>query len=134
MSEKEMTTQDIVKNSDEVKRIKHDWKKVYVGLAKAVQTDKYRILRAGNTLFVIKILEPHVAGLVTFNAEKSFKNYVRNIKEFLKAMDVAGYQQLKAAGVNIQMINLMRKTGYDIEVEPLPDGLYATTLNFKGSK
>jgi hypothetical protein len=123
----EMTTQDIVKNSDEVKRNKLDWEKVYVGLAKAIETDTYRIIRSGNTLFVIKILEPHVASLSTFNAEKSFKDYVRNIKDFLKAMEIAGYKELKAVGVNIQMINIMKNAGYNIEAEPIADGWYAIT-------
>lgn len=127
MSEKEMTTQDIVKNSDEVKRGKLDWKKIYAGLAEVVKTDKYRIIRSGNTLFLIKILEPHVAAMTAFNAEKSFKNYIRNVKDFLKAMEIAGYKEVKAVGVNIQMINLMKNAGYSIESKPIGEGWYAIT-------
>ena len=133
MSEKEMTTQDIVKNSDEVKRGKLDWKKIYAGLAKVIETNEYRIIRSGNTLFLIKILEPHVAAIATFNAEKSFKNYVRNIKDFLKSMELAGYKEVKAVGVNIQMINLMKKAGYSVEAKPIAEGWYAVS-GTKGAK
>ena len=121
----EMSVQDIVKNSDEMKRYKKDWKRVYISLSYAVQTNKYRIIRAGDTLFVIKILEPHVAELATLNAEKSFKQYVRNIKEFLKAMDIAGYKEVHAKDVNIQMINLMKHAGANVEATPTGNGTYS---------
>jgi hypothetical protein len=125
MIKTQMTTQDIVKNSDEVKRYKMDWEKIYVTLANAVKTNKYRILRSGNTLFVIKIIDPEFAELATFNAESSFKNYVRNIKEFLKAVEVAGYKRIRANNVNIQMINLMKNAGYNIESTPMEKGWYS---------
>jgi hypothetical protein len=121
----QMTTQDIVKNSDEVKRYKMDWKEMYILLSKAVNTNQYRILRSGNTLFVIKIIDPEFAELATFNAENSFKNYVRNIKDFLKAVEAAGYKKIKAKNVNIQMINLMKKAGYNIESAPMDKGWYS---------
>ena len=125
MTKKEMSTQDIVKNSDEVKRYKMDWEEIYVLLANAVKTNKYRILRSGNTLFVIKIIDPEFAELATFNAEDSFKTYVRNIKEFLNAAEVAGYKKIKAKNVNIQMINLMKKAGYNVESTPMDKGWYS---------
>lgn len=131
----EMSVQDVIKNSDEVKRGKIDWEQMYVNLYKAVQTDKYRAVRSGDTLFIIKIVEPHVASLFTFNAEKSFKNYVRNIKEFLKALEISGYEKLYAKDVNIQMINIMKNAGYNIEAIPLRDkeGWYSI-VGTKGAK
>lgn len=131
----EMSVQDVIKNSDEVKRGKIDWEQMYVNLYKAVQTDKYRAVRSGDTLFIIKIVESHVASLFTFNAEKSFKNYVRNIKEFLKALEISGYEKLYAKDVNIQMINIMKNAGYNIEAIPLRDkeGWYSI-VGTKGAK
>jgi hypothetical protein len=107
MTKKEMTTQDIVKNSDEIKNMDISWEKMYAILHEAVKSNKYRILRSGNTLFVIKILSSTEAQLNVFNAEKSFKDYIRNIKEFGKAMEKAGYKKLSARGANIQMVNIL---------------------------
>ena len=45
-----MTTQEIVKNSYEVKNMKLNWESIYKAIYAASQTNKYRILRNGDTL------------------------------------------------------------------------------------
>lgn len=114
---KEMTTQDIVKNSYEVKEMGLDWKEMYITLHTAIKSNQVRVLRAGNTLFAINIIAPGEAELFTFNAEKSFKDYIRNLREFGKAMEKAGYFKVTAEGANIQVINAMKHTGYPVTVE-----------------
>lgn len=114
-----MTTQDIVKNSDEIKNMDISWEKMYAILHEAIKSNKYRILRSGNTLFVIKILSDTEAQLNVFNAEKSFKDYIRNIKEFGKAMEKAGYKKLSARGANVQMVNILKSAKYPTEATPI---------------
>lgn len=136
---KEMTTQDIVKNSYEVKEMGLDWEEMYVTLHAAIESNQVRVLRSGDTLFAINLIAPHEAELFTFNAEKSFKNYIRNLREFGHAMEKAGYQKVTADGVNIQIVNAMKHSGYPIEVEE--DGkdnkgaqLYRVTVRTKGEQ
>jgi hypothetical protein len=119
MMKKQMTTQDIVKNSDEIKNMDISWEKMYAILHEAIKSNKYRILRSGNTLFVIKILSDTEAQLNVFNAEKSFKDYIRNIKEFGKAMEKAGYKKLSARGANVQMVNILKSAKYPTEATPI---------------
>lgn len=112
---KEMTTQDIVKNSDEIKNMDISWEKMYALLHEAIKSNKYRVLRSGNTLFLIKIISETEAQLNVFNAEKSFKDYVRNIRDFGKAMINAGYKKLTAHGANIQMVNILKSSKYPVK-------------------
>ena len=128
-----MTTQEIVKNSYEVKNMKLNWESIYKAIYAASQTNKYRILRNGDTLFVIKILAPHEAGVMVFNAEKSFKNYIRNVKEFAKAMDIGGYTKVSAKGANIQMVNILKHAGYNVEAQPMDkEGKFFSIVGTKG--
>ena len=124
MSEKEMTTQDVIKNSIEVKTSGQDWKQVYALLAKLVENDKFRLVRHGNTIFTLLIVEPHVGQVFSFNAEKSFKDYVRAIKDFARALEASGYKKITAKNTNLQLINVLKNAGYNVESEP--------TSEFKG--
>jgi hypothetical protein len=115
MSER-MTTQDIIKNCNELKDSEQDWKQVYVVLHKSLESNKYRILRSGNTLFWIKIIEPKIAQMFVFNADTN-KNFFRNMKEFAHAMDKAGYKKVFGVTHNTQIINLIKRLDYPVTVE-----------------
>lgn len=112
---KEMTVQDLVKNSTEVKESGEDWKRVYAILSEALKTNKYRIMRSGNTLCMIKLLAPHEAQMFLFNADTN-KNLLRNMKEFAKALDVAGFKSVFGETHDLQMINMIKRLGYPAEV------------------
>ena len=104
-----MTMQDIVKNSDEVKQSGEDWTKFYAYIHSAIQFPKYRLMRNKNTLFLYEIMQPHEANLIsTFNAEKSYKTFARNIIEFGNAMEKAGFYRLTAVGANIQTVTILK--------------------------
>ena len=111
-----MTVQDLVKNSTEVKESGEDWKRVYAILSEALKTNQYRILRSGNTLCLIKLLAPHEAQMFLFNADTN-KNLLRNMKEFAKALDVAGFKKVFGETHDMQMINLIKRIGYPVDVE-----------------
>jgi hypothetical protein len=136
MTKKEMTTQDIVKNSYEVKELGLDWEEMYITLHAAIKSNQVRVLRSGNTLFAINIISPEEAEVFAFNAEKSFKDYIRNLREFGKAMEKAGYKKVTAEGANIQIINAMKHTGYPVEIEKVGKDsngaqLYKATIRTK---
>jgi hypothetical protein len=112
----EMTTQDIVKNCDEIKDSGQDWKQVYASLHAMIESNQYRIVRAGNTLFLIKLLGQGTAQMFVFNAD-SQKKFLRNTKEFFKAMKVAKFHTVFGITENPQMIKMLQHTGYNIDVE-----------------
>ena len=106
----QMEMHDIVKNSDEVKQSGGDWTKFYAYIHSAIQLPKYRLMRNRNTLFLYEIIKPHEANLIsTFNAEKSYKTFARNIIEFGGAMEKAGFYRLTAEGANIQTVHPTRR-------------------------
>ena len=110
-----MTSQEIIKNSDEMKDIDKDWKIVYAMLIKAVESNQYRILQSGNTLCLIKLLAPKEAQMFLFNADTK-KNLLRNMKEFAKALDVAGFKKVFGETHDVQMINMIKRLGYPAKV------------------
>ena len=110
-----MTPQDIIKNCDELKDFDKDWKIVYATLIQAVKTNKYRILRSGNTLCLIKLVAPQEAQMFLFNADTK-KNLLRNMKEFVKALDVAGFRKFYGETHEMQMINMIKRLGYPAKV------------------
>ena len=111
-----MTTQDIVKNCDELKDSGQDWKQVYAALHSMLESNQYRIMRAGNTLFLIKLLEQGTAQMFVFNADGQ-KNFLRNTKEFFKAMKAAKFHTVFGITENPQIIKMLQHTGYEVDVE-----------------
>jgi hypothetical protein len=111
-----MSTQDIIKNCNELKDSEHGWEQVYAMIHKSIESNQYRVLRNGNTLFWIKIIEPKVAQMFVFNADTN-KNFFRNMKEFAHAMDKAGYKKVFGITHNMQIINLIKRLNYPVTVE-----------------
>jgi hypothetical protein len=130
---KQMTTQNIVKNSTEVKENNLDWTKVYATLQESIKTDQYRVFRANNTLFWIRIDSPGVAQMYVFNAD-SYKNLFRNMKDFAMAMHKAGYKTVYGETHDMNMISLIKRIGFPVEVAPVGTDsqgrqLYRGTVN-----
>lgn len=116
----EMTTQDIVKTAEADKGNSERWEQVYASLATLLKTDKYRMLRAGNTLFLIQIKSPGVAEMFTFNADTKH-GLIKNIQEFLTAMSKAKYKTVYGNTSNVQVLRLMQRAGHPVDIERLPD-------------
>jgi len=135
---KRMTTQEIVKNSDEVKKSGKDWKEVYAIVYQSLSTNKYRMMRNGNTLFWFRIDEPGVAQMYVFNAD-SYKHLFRNLKDFVKAMEISKYKKLYGETADINLINLIKRVGYPVDVEKVGKDskgqtIYRGTLNYEETK
>ena len=129
----QMTTQDIVRNSDEVRNSKVNWEKVYVVLSKSLETNQYRIMRCNNTLFWYRIDSKTAAQFFTVNADPE-KKYIRNLHEFLKAMIKAGFKTIFGVTTKLEMIQQIRNAGYSSDVEQMGEDengqeQYKVTIN-----
>ena len=113
-----MTPQEIFKNCSELKDSDIGWEKFYAIVLESLKTNKYRVLRKGNTLFWIRIDQPHVAQVFLFNAD-SYKNLFRNMKEFAKAMELAGYKKWYGDTQDMNIVNLIKRLGYSVDVEKI---------------
>jgi hypothetical protein len=111
-----MTTQDIVKNSTEIKESGLDWERVYYALHKSIESGEYRMIRHGDTLFWYHIDEPKVAQMYVFNAD-SYKNLFKNMKEFAMAMHKSGFKKVYGETHDMNMIKLIERIGFPVDVE-----------------
>ena len=116
----EMTTQDIVKNSDEVRDQNLDWKQVYTRLHNASASNKYRIFRTNNTLFLVKIMENNVGQVFTFNADAKNK-LISNVLEFLKALKVAKYKIAILSTKDEQLFNSLKQNKFRVDIREQQD-------------
>jgi len=110
------STQDIIKESDEVKEMGMDWKRVYAAVALSIQNNTHRVMRNGDTLLWIKLLPQKTAQMYVFNADTQ-KNFLKNMKEFAKALDKSGFESVFGETHNMQLIEMMKRLGYPVKVE-----------------
>lgn len=110
------STQDIIKESDEVKEMGMDWKRVYAAVALSIQNNTHRVMRSGDTLLWIKLLPQKTAQMYVFNADTQ-KNFLKNMKEFAKALDKSGFESVFGETHNMQLIEMMKRLGYPVKVE-----------------
>jgi hypothetical protein len=113
----QMQAHEIIEKSDEVKDMDMDWKKVYATVLATVQSNQYRVMRSGNTLFWYKLVQPKEAQVYIFNAD-THKNLIRNFKDFAKAMDTAGFKKVYGETENPQILEVIKRLGYPVDVEP----------------
>lgn len=111
-----MSTQDIVKDSTEVKESGMDWREAYAAIYQSIQSPNYRIIRHNNTLFWYRIDSPGIAQMFVFNAD-SYKNLFRNFKEFAKAMHVAGFKTVYGDTHDLNIVNLIKRIGFPVNVQ-----------------
>jgi hypothetical protein len=114
----EMTTQDIIKNCDELKGSRQPWKEVYAKLHMSVKTNKFRIFRSGNTLFWVKIISPGVGQVFAFNVDPQEK-FFANVLEFLKALKVAKYTEVRAVMPAPGLFRQLQRAGCVVYLEKL---------------
>ena len=106
MDKNEMTTQDIVKHVCKQEGL--DFKKVYVSLAKQIQSGATRIFRHGNTLFIYTVPEKGVADvhLVTTDPAPKVAEAVKNV---VKAFKVAGFKKIIADVTDQGLFALLKR-------------------------
>lgn len=116
MTTQEMTTQEIIKNCQELKDSGVDWKKMYAILRESINSNQYRMMRSGNTLFWYRLDEPKVAQMYVFNAD-SYKNLLRNMQDFAKAMHLSGFKKVYGETHDMNIIKLIERIGFPVNVE-----------------
>lgn len=127
----QMSTQEIVRNSDEVKnQPSKTWERLYAAMHKSVSTGKYRIMRENNTLFWYRIDEPGVAQLTIVNADKPMQ-FLHNMRGFFKAIQLAQFHTIYGITENPKIIDFLKHSGFPTDVERLPD-LPNGTPQYKG--
>ena len=114
----QMTPQDIVKRSREVKESGADWKKMYAALAQMVEDGTHRIMRSGDSLFLYRLIGEGEAQMFIISAEP-YKELLRSMKNFAKAMDKAGFTKVYGETHDINIIRLVERMGYPMTVEKL---------------
>ena len=93
-----------------------DWKRVYAAVALSIQNNTHRVMRSGNTLLWIKLLPQKTVQMYVFNADTQ-KNFLKNMKEFAKALDKSGFESVFGETHNMQLIEMMKRLGYPVKVE-----------------
>lgn len=111
-----LTTQGIIEQSSETKHWGKDWKEVYAKLHAALATPKWRMLRNGDTLFLIHILSKGIAQLHVFNADTQEK-YLENFVQFAKAMEKAGYKKVFGIAEDMAAVNAIKQLGYEVKLD-----------------
>ena len=108
MTAQEIVQQDVEKNSG------GDWKQIYAGLMEASKGDKFRIMRANNSLFCYLITGPGTGTVHIITADNP-RTLVDSIKQFKDAMVKTNFKQLKATLTNPQMIKFAEAAGVKVK-------------------
>lgn len=109
-----MSTQNIVLNALKEQGKEQNFKKVYGGLHHILSGKDYRLLREGNTLFLIKILGNNACHIQLINAD-SPKKVLKNILEFLKAIQKANYKEVQFDTTNQKIVDFLEHQGYTVK-------------------
>lgn len=130
-----LTTQAIIERSEETKHWGKNWKEVYANLHKALETPEWRILRNGDTLFLIHILNKGIAQVHVFNADAPEK-YLENFIEFAKAMEKAGYRKVFGIAEDMEAVNALKQIGYPVQIADAGENrdgkkIYRATVELK---
>jgi len=114
-----MTTQEIFQKCPELKKNGYDWKDIYAKVMHLINTtNQVRVIRAGNSLFLIVITGPHQAEVSMFNADKPFQ-FAKNFRHFARSMEVAGYRYVTGVTDNLPTLQLIKRFGYPIKIQTL---------------
>jgi hypothetical protein len=105
-----LTTQDIVKKA--VGNSK--FKQTYAGLHKLLSTNTYRLMREGNTLFLVHIIEKATCEIAVLNGDTK-DNMMQNFYGFLKALKKCNYEKVYMESNSITVMHHLQDKGYNIK-------------------
>jgi hypothetical protein len=89
----QMTTQSIVRKALQKEGKADSFKRIYTGLYRMLETPKYRLMRSGNTLFLIEIVQVGMGKVQLINGDDP-KKTMENIFDFIQAIKKANYKQV----------------------------------------
>jgi len=103
--------------------------RVHNAIAKLVKTDpKFRVMRAGNTLFSYYNKGNGVADVAMDTADTP-RELVKSIKEFVKAMKAANFKQGRFSISNPQIEKILKMIGVQYQLMPTPGGQMMAVVN-----
>ena len=124
---KELDPYEIVERSVAKTGIKTDPLRTYAALLEMVKQPNYRILRNNNSLLLINNKGNQTADVMLFTADKQDR-MVENIKQFLKALEVAGIVQVTTVVPNLKFIEILKKAKINYKVENRGVGVFLVTI------
>ena len=108
---KQLSTQEIVERSVG----KSKFKSTYAGLHHLLNnSNKYRMMRENNTLFLLHILDKGVCHMEMLNADPPNVLF-RNILGFTKAMRKANYKRLYFNTDNKKLLTFLQHSGINVK-------------------
>ena len=117
---KQMTTQEIVKHDSG-----KDFEKIYRGLHQLLSTDKYRLIRENNTLFLVEIQKKGEGHIYTISADEP-KTMLRSMLGGLEAMKKAKYKKIYFDTKEKSLPVFLKNNGYT--VHPLKNNVFMVEL------
>ena len=102
-----MTTQEIVKQTCAKYYPTQDWEKIYSMVYHAIKSNKFRMLREHNTLFLFHINGTTAEHCYLFTADDT-KQIIKAFKRGCQALKVSGFKKIKTDVLDPQIVRLAR--------------------------
>jgi len=132
--EEKLTPQEIVKRSMERMDPSADWENVYSHVYAAIKSNKFRALRHGETILFFQVQSPVASQAHLFSADPQEK-FLEALREFGKALKIAGYKKLTGIVRNASLLRLIRKANsIKFEVNDSPIRAYGDSGDILGYK
>jgi hypothetical protein len=119
-----MSTQNIVLKALRDAGQENNFREIYAGIHQMLGTPRYRMMRAGNTLFLIDILGEGAGKVQLINADIPQK-VIENILEFTQATKKANYTTLLFDSSDPLVANALENSGIPVSED---DGHYTVDL------
>ena len=116
---KEMTPQDIVKNSGFPEKHNSEWENVYALLHDTIEKNTHRVVRTENTLFWVELHKDGNASVEIISADKP-EDLDSRVMEFLRAVQFGKFKIVKFNTYNIDEFEQLSKS-VPLEVEETQD-------------
>jgi hypothetical protein len=109
---------------------KQDPNKVHTAMANLVKKDPmFRVMRANNSLFSYYNLGNGNVDIAMDTADTP-RDLVKSIKEFSKAMKIAGFKKGRFSMQNPQIEKVLKMVNLPYKLQPTPGGGMMTVVDF----
>jgi len=129
-----MTTQEIVKQNVERMEPGADWEAVYGHLYAAIKSDKFRMLRCGNTLLFFRVTPPEASMAHIFTTDKQ-EDLMKALREFGQSLKIGKYTKITGIVRNASLLRIIRKANsINFQVKDTPIRSHGDTGDVVGYK
>jgi methionine salvage enolase-phosphatase E1 len=121
------SVQEIVREQLAANGQEQHFKKVYETIHKLIASNKFRILRKGDSLFLYGIRSKEECHFNLINADTP-KNLIRNFQDAYNAIKAAGFKKITFESDNPKIVEAAKNTGINIQPGEKP-GDYIIMVN-----